>query len=200
MGGFLMGAPFRMVFMVVFYVPWCRYLSGQRGVAPQLYADNLKCATTDDGALWLAVHVTDQCIRAVGQEASPALCVLLSTSKAMRKRMKYWSISAGESWAVKLDVRDLGGHLDVTRRARAGTLATRASKAISQVPLVGALPFGFFSQLVLSDPSFCLLGYTVLKVLLPLVRAWMPFVPVLYELVCPACVQPSCSPGCPAKM
>ena len=54
------------------------------------------------------------------------------------------SCSAADSrWAVKLDVRDLGSHVDVTRRARSGTLATGASKAISQVPFVGALPLGF---------------------------------------------------------
>ena len=58
--------------------------------------------------------------------------------------MKYWAISAGEkSWAVKLDIRDLGGHLDITRRARAGTLSGRVVKATSQVRMVGALPFGF---------------------------------------------------------
>ena len=44
---------------------------------------------------------------------------------------------------VKLDVRDLGGHLDITNRARAGTLAQRAVRATSQVSMVGALPFGF---------------------------------------------------------
>ena len=31
-----------------------------------------------------------------------------------------------EVWGTKLDVRDLGGHLDITNRARAGTLAQRA--------------------------------------------------------------------------
>ena len=40
-------------------------------------------------------------------------------------------------------VRDLGGHLDVTHRVRAGTLARRAVLATAQVHLVGALPFGF---------------------------------------------------------
>ena len=35
--------------------------------------------------------------------------------------MKYWAISAGDrSWAVELNIRDPGGHLDITRRSRAG--------------------------------------------------------------------------------
>ena len=46
-------------------------------------------------------------------------------------------------WAVKLDVRDLGGHLDVTLRAVAGTLNTRVKIATTQVPAVGALHLGF---------------------------------------------------------
>ena len=61
---------------------------------------------------------------AVGQQASLSKCVLLSTCKGTRKKMKNWAISAGEgSWGTKLDLRDLGGHLNVTLRARAGTLS-----------------------------------------------------------------------------
>ena len=45
-------------------------------------------------------------------------------------------------WAVKLDVRDLGGHLDVTLRAVAGTLSSRIRIATTQVPAVGALSPG----------------------------------------------------------
>ena len=36
-----------------------------------------------------------------------------------------------------------GGHLDVTRRARAGTLANRVTRATSRVHMVSALHFGF---------------------------------------------------------
>ena len=62
-------------------------------------------------------------IRLVGQEAAPKKCVLLRTSKKVRGDMKHWLVSgAGDKWSVKLDVRDLAGHLDATRRARAGTL------------------------------------------------------------------------------
>ena len=46
-------------------------------------------------------------------------------------------------WAVKLDVRDLGGHLDVTLRAVAGTLTNRVLIDTTQVPAVGALHLGF---------------------------------------------------------
>ena len=109
-GGIPQGCPLSMVFIVALYVPWCRFLSSQHGVTPQLYADNLKCTTTDGHKLLEAARFTDQYIRAVGQEASPSKCVLLSTSKATRKRMKNWPISAGnKGWGIKLDVRDLGG-------------------------------------------------------------------------------------------
>ena len=133
-----------MVFIVALYVPWCRYLSNQHGVTHQLDADNIKCTTTDGRSLLSAAKYTDLYIRAVGQEASPRKCVLLSTSKATRKRMNNWAILAGDkSWGTKLDVRDLGGHLNVTLRARAGTLSRRAASATSHVHMFGALPFGF---------------------------------------------------------
>ena len=46
-------------------------------------------------------------------------------------------------WNAQLDVRDLGGHLDFTRRARAGTLSNRVKEATLGVAVVGALPLGF---------------------------------------------------------
>ena len=55
--------------------------------------------------------------------------------------------NAGCFWAVKLDVRDLGGHLDVTQRAPAGTLSSRVKEATSHVIAVGALPMGFQRRL-----------------------------------------------------
>ena len=72
------------------------------------------------------------------------VCVLLSTSKAARRRVTAWrNMNEGCFWAVKLDVRDLGGHSDVTLRAVAGTLSSRGNIATTQVPAVGALPLGF---------------------------------------------------------
>ena len=46
-------------------------------------------------------------------------------------------------WKVQLDVRDRGGHLDFTRKARAGTLTKRVGEATTGVAAVGALPLGF---------------------------------------------------------
>ena len=58
--------------------------------------------------------------------------------------MKLWDISGeGGFWKVQLDVRDLGGHLDFTYRARAGTLSRRIGEATVGVAAVGALPLGF---------------------------------------------------------
>ena len=59
---------------------------------------------------------------------------------AFRKSMKLWDVSGDDMpWNVKPDVRDLGGHLDFTRRARAGTLSQRVRDATHGVAAVGAL-------------------------------------------------------------
>ena len=111
---------------------------------PQLYADNLKCSTLRPRALFESACFTAKYVRLVGQDVSLGQCVLLSTSKAVRRAMKLWDISGdGGFWKVQLDVRDLGGHLDFTYRARAGTLSRRVGKATVGVAAVGALPFGF---------------------------------------------------------
>ena len=53
---------------------------------------------------------TAKYVDAVGQDVSPGKCVLLGTSKSVRKAMKLWDISGDVSfWKVQLDVRDLGG-------------------------------------------------------------------------------------------
>ena len=133
-----------MVFIVALYAPWCRYLESQAGISPQLYADNLKCTSYSVDSLLDAAQYTVSYVRAVGQEASPSKCVLLSTSRAARRRMTAWRNELeGCFWAVKLDVRDLGGHLDMTLRAVAGTLGSRVRIATTQVPAVGALTLGF---------------------------------------------------------
>ena len=46
-------------------------------------------------------------------------------------------------WAVKLDVRDLGGHLDLIQRALAAPLSDRVKEATSQVIAVGAVHMKF---------------------------------------------------------
>ena len=84
-----------------------------------------------------------QDVRSVGQDVSPGKCVLLSTSKSVRKAMKLWDISGDGFWKVQLDVRDLGGRLDFTFRARAGTLSKMVGEATVGVASVGTLPLCF---------------------------------------------------------
>ena len=139
-----------MVFIVALYVPWCRHLESRADVKPQLYADNLKCFAERPGALFESARFTAQYVRSVGQDVSPGKCILLSTSKSVRKTMKLWDISGGGGfWKVQLDVRDLGGHLDFTFSAWAGTLSKRVGEATLAVASVGALPQGFQVKLEL---------------------------------------------------
>ena len=113
-------------------------------VRPQLYADNLRCTADCPSALLMPLGSTARYVRSVGQDVSPGKCVLFSTSKAVRMGMKNWDVSGdGKPWNVVLDVKDLGGHLDPTYRARAGTLALRVIGATVGVAAVGTLPVGF---------------------------------------------------------
>ena len=57
--------------------------------------------------------------------------------------MKLWD----GFWKVQLDVKDLGGHLDFTFRARAGRLSKRVREATLGVASVGASPLGFHVKL-----------------------------------------------------
>ena len=133
-----------MMFIVALYLPWCLGLADMEGVSPQLYADNLKCVSHSEDGLLAAARFTSRYIRLVGQEAAPSKCVLLSTSAGTRARMKTWDISgAGDCWTVRLDVRDLGGHLDATYRGRAGTLAARIPLVRAVCKAAGSLPLGF---------------------------------------------------------
>ena len=62
--------------------------------------------------------------------------------------MKCWVVSdTGDKCSVKLDVRDLGGHLDSTLRARAVTLGFRMSAAIPRVRAVAVLRLDFVGPL-----------------------------------------------------
>ena len=63
------------------------------GVQPQLYADNLKCVSRDPDLLLHATRFTTGYVRLVGQERAPSKCVLLSTSREVRKDMKDWVLS-----------------------------------------------------------------------------------------------------------
>ena len=146
-GGIPQGCPLSMMFIVALYLPWCRYLSAQVGVEPQLYADNLKCTSRDPALLLHAARFTTGYVRLVGQEPAPSKCVLLSTSREVRKDMKDWVLSQeGDKWSVKFDVRDLGGHLDTTFRGWSATLAARVRLVLSRLVLIFALPLDFHGR------------------------------------------------------
>ena len=146
-GGIPQGCPLSMMFIVALYLPWCRYLAAQVGVQPQLYADNLECLSRDPGLLLHAARFTTQYVRLVGQEPAPRKCVLLSTSREVRKDMKDWVLSLeGDKWSVKFDVRDLGGHLDTTFRGWSSTLAARVRLVIARLVLIFALPLDFHGR------------------------------------------------------
>ena len=104
-GGIPKGCPLSMMFIVALYLPWCRYLDQLPDVSPQLYADNLKCVSSDPGQLLRAARFTSAYVRLVGQEPAPSKCDLMSTSAAVRRDMKDWVVCAqDERWTVKLDV------------------------------------------------------------------------------------------------
>ena len=127
------------------FLPRCRALKSIPGVGPQLYADNLKCVSGSPAALLSAARFTSMYIRLVGREAAPKKCVFLSASQ---KDMKCSAVSdTGDKWSVRLDVRDLGGHLDSTLRARAATLGFRMAAAIPRVRAVAVLLLDFCGRL-----------------------------------------------------
>ena len=144
-GGVPQGCHLSMMFIVALYLPWCRYLSAQEGVEPQLYADNLKCVSRDPDLLLNATRFTTGNVRLVGQEPAPS--ILLSTSREVRKDMKGWVLSCeGDQWSVKSDVWDLGGHLDTTFRGWSSTLAARVRLVISRLVLIFVLPLDFHGR------------------------------------------------------
>ena len=110
-----------MIFFVALYIPWCRHLDSLPDIKPQLYADNLECSAERLRALFESARFTAQYVRSVGQDVSPGKCVLLSTSKSDSEGHEAFGtflvmVVFGK---FQLDVRDLGGHLDFTLRARA---------------------------------------------------------------------------------
>ena len=154
-GGIPQGCPLSMMFVVALYLPWCRYLQELPEVIPQLYADNLKCVGSNPGQLLRAARFTTAYVRLVGQEPAPSKCVFLSTFAAVRKDMKNWLISdGGDRWSVKLDVRDLGGHLDDTYRSWVCTLAARVREVLKVVWLVSALPLDYEGKLRILRTKF----------------------------------------------
>ena len=95
--------------------------------------------------------------------------------------MKLWDISEdGSFWKVQLDVRDLGGHLDFTWKARAGTLSERVGEATVRVAAVGALPLGFQVKLGWFAVSIFLLVFMRLKLLMSPPRPLVPLELLLF--------------------
>ena len=73
--------------------------------------------------------------------------------------MKLWDISGdGGFWKVQLDVRDLGGHLDFTLRARAGTLSNRVREGMLRLVSLRLVPLGFQVKLELLRCKHILAG------------------------------------------
>ena len=69
--------------------------------------------------------------------------------------MKDWVLSdSGDMWSVKLDVRDLGGHLDTAHRRRATTLTGRVAELLSAILVVMALPLTFAGKLGILRTKF----------------------------------------------
>ena len=143
------GCPLSMIFSLALYLPWCRALESIPGVWPQLYADSPRCVSGSLAALLGVARFTSMYIRLVGQEAAPKKCVFLGTSKKVRNDMKCWTVSdAGDKCSSRLDVWDLGGHLDSTLRARATTLGYRISAAVPRVHICCcSLPLDFCGRL-----------------------------------------------------
>ena len=162
-GGIPQGCPLS-IFIVALYVPWCRRLEAMPAVRPQLYADNLKCTAECPRSLFCASRFTVQYVRAVGQDVSPGKCVLLSTSKAARKSMRQRDVAGdGRLWKVELDVRDLGGHLDLTCRVGLVLSPGGLRRQLRGFQLLVLCTLGFRSSWGWLGVNFCLLVCMLLR-------------------------------------
>ena len=116
-------------------------------VQPQLYVDNFECVCRDPDLLLNAARFTTGYVRLVGQEPAPSKCVLLSTSKDIRRSIKERVLSLeGDRWSVRFDVQDLGGHLDTSFRGWSATLAAGVRLVISRLVLIFVLPRDFHGR------------------------------------------------------
>ena len=117
------------------------------GLAPAFVLIILSGFSRDSDLLLRAARFTTGYVRLFGQEPAPSKCVLLSSCKAARAEMRGWVLSEeGHRWTVKLDVRDLGGHLDTTLRGWSSALSLRVRLVISRFDLNFALPLDFYGR------------------------------------------------------
>ena len=136
----LRGAPLSMMFTVALYLPWCGYLAAQEGLSPSCMLTVSSVFPGTPGVLLRAAKFTTGYVRLVGQEPAPRKCVLMSTSRTVRNDVRGWIVTDEDD---KLDVRDLGGHLDTTFRGWSATLATLVRLVIARLVLIFVLPLVF---------------------------------------------------------
>ena len=63
-------------------------------------------------------------------------------------------LRGGDRWTGTLDVTDLGGHLDATRRGWSSTLSTRVRLVISRLDLIFAIPLDFHGRIRVARAMF----------------------------------------------
>ena len=98
-GGIPQGCPLSMVFIVALYVPGVDILSHCLILNLNSMLIILNVVAARPRALFESAYFTARYVRLVGQDVSPGKCVLLSTSKAVRRAMKLWDISGeGGFW------------------------------------------------------------------------------------------------------
>ena len=113
-----------------------------------------KCVCRDPGVLLRAAGFTTGHVRLVGQELAPSKCVLMSTSRIVRRDMRGWVVTDEvDRWSVKLDVRERG-HLDTTFRVWSATLAKRVRLVIARLVFVFVLPLDFHGRLLVIRTVF----------------------------------------------
>ena len=62
--------------------------------------------------------------------------------------MREWVVTdEGDKWTVKLDVRDIGGHIDSTLRGWSAPLAKRVRLVVARLVLIFVLPLDFHGRL-----------------------------------------------------
>ena len=81
------GCPLSMMFIVALCLPWCMYLAAQEVWSRSCMLIILS-VSRDPLSLLRAAEFTTGHVRLVGQELAPRKCVLLSTSRVVRKDMK----------------------------------------------------------------------------------------------------------------